>query len=204
VVQPRQREIEQASAGRKADDDSDEALVAKAAALRDTRSFDLLVDRHQPRVRAYLRRMTRESALADDLAQETFIRAWDKLTSFSGKGSFASWLMAIAHNQFLQAMRKMKRDRRLLDDVNETSEDFDMPSVTATSTIDSELPDLPKLLAVLTAPEQSVMLLGYGFGFSHSEITEVTGFALGTVKSHIHRGKAKIREKFRLGELDDA
>jgi RNA polymerase sigma-70 factor (ECF subfamily) len=204
VVHPGQREIEPANAGRENDDDSDEALVAKAAALRDTRSFDLLVDRHQSRVRAYLRRMTREAALADDLAQETFIRAWDKLTSFSGKGSFASWLMAIAHNQFLQAMRKMKRDRRLLDDVNATIKDFDMPSVTTTSTIDSELPDLPKLLSVLTDPEQSVMLLGYGFGFSHSEITEVTGFALGTVKSHIHRSKAKIREKFRLGELDDA
>ena len=204
MVHPGQREIEPANAGRENDDDSDEALVAKAAALRDTRSFDLLVDRHQSRVRAYLRRMTREAALADDLAQETFIRAWDKLASFSGKGSFASWLMAIAHNQFLQAMRKMKRDRRLMDDVNATIKDFDMPSVTATSAIDSELPDLPKLLAVLTAPEQSVMLLGYGFGFSHSEITEVTGFALGTVKSHIHRSKAKIREKFRLGELDDA
>jgi RNA polymerase sigma-70 factor (ECF subfamily) len=204
VVLPGQREIEQASAGREADDNSDEALVAKAAALRDTRSFDVLVDRHQSRVRAYLRRMTREPALADDLPQETFIRAWNKLSSFSGKGSFASWLMAIAHNQFLQAMRKMKRDRKLLDDVSATSEDFDMLSVATRSTTDGELPDLPKLLAVLTAPEQSVMLLGYGFGFSHAEITQVTGLALGTVKSHIYRGKAKIREKFRLGELDDA
>ena len=204
MVLPGQREIEQASAGREADDNSDEALVAKAAALRDTRSFDVLVDRHQSRVRAYLRRMTREPALADDLAQETFIRAWNKLSSFSGKGSFSSWLMAIAHNQFLQARRKMKRDRRLMDDVSATSEDFDMPAVAARSTIEGELPDLPKLLAVLTAPEQSVMLLGYGFGFSHAEIRDVTGLALGTVKSHIHRGKAKIREKFRLGELDDA
>ena len=204
MVLPGQRAIEQASAGREADADSDEALIANVTALHDTRSFDVLVDRHQSRVRAYLRRMTREPALADDLAQETFIRAWNKLASFSGKGSFASWLMAIAHNQFLQAMRKMKRDRRLLDDVSATSEDFDMPSVPTQSTTDGELPDLPRLLAVLTAPEQSVMLLGYGFGFSHSEITEVTGFALGTVKSHIHRSKAKIREKFRLGELDDA
>ena len=74
----------------------------------------------------------------------------------------------------------------------------------SSSATSSELPDLPKLLAILTGPEQAVMLLGYGFGFSHSEITEVTGIALGTVKSHIHRGKAKIREKFRIEELDDA
>ncbi|MGI9265791.1 MAG: RNA polymerase sigma factor [Gammaproteobacteria bacterium] len=204
MVHPGQREIDQPGAGPEADADSDEALIVKALALRDTRSFDVLVDRHQSRVRAYLRRMTREPALADDLAQETFIRAWNKLASFSGKGSFASWLMSIAHNQFLQAMRKMKRDRRLLDEVSAASEDIDMPSATPRSSTEGELPDLPKLLAVLSAAERSVMLLGYGFGFSHSEITEVTGFALGTVKSHIHRSKAKIREKFSLGELGNA
>ena len=142
--------------------------------------------------------------MADDLAQETFIRAWDKLTSFSGKGSFVSWLMAIAHNQFLQAIRKSKRERRLMDDLEIEKGEPAMQLDASSSATSSELPDLPKLLAILTGPEQAVMLLGYGFGFSHSEITEVTGIALGTVKSHIHRGKAKIREKFRIGELDDA
>lgn len=142
--------------------------------------------------------------MADDLAQETFIRAWDKLTSFSGKGSFVSWLMAIAHNQFLQAIRKSKRERRLMDDLEIEKGEPAMQLDASSSATSSELPDLPKLLAILTGPEQAVMLLGYGFGFSHSEITEVTGIALGTVKSHIHRGKAKIREKFRIEELDDA
>ena len=172
--------------------------------MRDTVSFGLLVDRHQSRVRAYLRQITREPALADDLAQETFIRAWNKLASFSGKGSFVSWLMAIAHNQFLQAIRKSKRERRLMDDLEIEKGEPAMQLDASSSATSSELPDLPKLLAILTGPEQAVMLLGYGFGFSHSEITEVTGIALGTVKSHIHRGKAKIRKKFRIGELDDA
>ena len=172
--------------------------------MRDTDSFGLLVDRHQTRVRAYLRQMTREPAMADDLAQETFIRAWNKLASFSGKGSFVSWLMAIAHNQFLQAIRKSKRERRLMDDLEIEKGEPAMQLAASSSATSSELPDLPKLLAVLTEQEQSVMLLGYGFGFSHVEITKVTGMALGTVKSHIYRGKARIRDKFGLEELDDA
>ena len=136
--------------------------------------------------------------MADDLAQETFIRAWDKLTSFSGKGSFVSWLMAIAHNQFLQAIRKSKRERRLMDDLEIEKGEPAMQLDASSSATSSELPDLPKLLAILTGPEQAVMLLGYGFGFSHSEITEVTGIALGTVKYHIHWGTAKIGEMFRI------
>lgn len=142
--------------------------------------------------------------MADDLAQETFIRAWNKLASFTGKGSFASWLMAIAHNQFLQAIRKSKRERRLMDDLKIEKGEPAMQLDASSSPTSGELPDLPKLLAVLTEQEQTVMLLGYGFGFSHAEITRVTGMALGTVKSHIYRGKARIRDKFGLEESDNA
>ena len=142
--------------------------------------------------------------MADDLAQETFIRAWNKLASFSGKGSFVSWLMAIAHNQFLQAIRKSKRERRLREELEIEKGEPAMQLDASSSATSSELPDLPKLLAVLTEPEQTVMLLGYGFGFSHAEITTVTGMALGTVKSHIYRGKARIRDKFGLEEPDNA
>lgn len=179
-------------------------MIARVVALNDAVGFGILVDRYQGKVRGYLRQMTRESALADDLAQETFIRAWDKIASFSGRGSFSSWLMAIAHNQFLQAMRKSKRERQFLEEIDAETRERDIGPRAMTSSTSSELPDLPKVLAILTGPEQAVMMLGYGFGFSHAEITEITGLALGTVKSHIHRGKARIRAHFRLEELDDA
>jgi len=68
---------------------------------------------------------------------------------------------------------------------------------------DAESVDLPRLLAVLSAEERQVMILAYAWGMSHGEIVEVTGLALGTVKSHIHRGKARIRERFRIGEIGD-
>jgi RNA polymerase sigma-70 factor (ECF subfamily) len=155
----------------------------------------VLVTRHQSKVRGYLRQLTRNPAMADDLAQETFIRAWDKLASFSGKGSFLSWLLAIAHKQFLQSLRKNKRDQRLLSEI-ESDPGEDAGASFRSGTSSEELADLPALLGVLSEPERTTLVLAYGYGLSHGEIGEATGMALGTIKSHIHRGKAKIRERF--------
>jgi RNA polymerase sigma-70 factor (ECF subfamily) len=204
VAVPRKSEVIGSTGESAPEDDSDEALVARAVGFGDTDSFGILVDRYQSRVRAYLRQMTREPAAADDLAQETFIRAWTKMDTFSGKGSFSSWLMAIAHNQFLQTVRQSQRQRRLVERLEAEARTSEALSGKYASPSPSELPDLPRLLAILSGPERSVMLLGYGFGYSHGEIADITGLALGTVKSHIHRGKARIRETFRLEELDNA
>lgn len=201
---PRKSEVIGSTGESAPEDDSDEALVARAVGFGDTDSFGILVDRYQSRVRAYLRQMTREPAAADDMAQETFIRAWTKMDTFSGKGSFSSWLMAIAHNQFLQTVRQSQRQRRLVERLEAEARTSEALSGKSASPSPSELPDLPRLLAILSGPERSVMLLGYGFGYSHGEIADITGLALGTVKSHIHRGKARIRETFRLEELDNA
>ena len=190
--------------GSSADGLSDEALVAQAAALRDRESFSMLVTRHQAKVRGYLRQLSRDPATADDLAQETFIRAWDKLASFSGKGRFLSWLLAIAHKQFLQSVRKSKRDERLLEGLeNESSVHGDEPGARPAAT-DSDQVDLPRLLSVLSEPERTALVLAYGYGLSHGEIVEVTGMALGTVKSHVHRGKERIRKRFDPEQTDHA
>lgn len=85
---------------------SDEELVARAVAARDQAAFGELVRRHQSRVRNWLRQLTRNAATADDIAQEAFIKAWNKLDSFSGQGRFAAWLMKIAYTEFLMSDRK--------------------------------------------------------------------------------------------------
>ena len=87
------------------DELSDEALVASVVAARDAAAFEALVRRHQSRVRNWLRLLARSSARADDLAQETFIRAWERAHTFSGRGKFVSWLMKIAYNAFLEECR---------------------------------------------------------------------------------------------------
>lgn len=177
---------------------SDEELVAIAVAAGDQAAFGELVRRHQSRVRAWLRQLTGDAAEADDLAQETFLRAWTRLNTFAGRGRFLAWLMKLAYNEFLQAVRGSQRRRRLAGEYEAQAAVLGRTADDSLSGTAAELPDLPRLLAVLGEEERHVMLLGYGCGFSQSEISEITGMALGTVKSHMHRGKARIRESFAL------
>jgi len=177
---------------------SDEELVAVAVAAGDQSAFGELVRRHQSRVRGWLRQLTGDVAEADDLAQETFLKAWTRLNTFAGRGRFSAWLMKLAYNEFLQSVRGAQRRRRLAGEYQADAMVLGRTADESLSGTAAEVPDLPRLLAVLGEEERHVMLLGYGCGFSQSEIGEITGMALGTVKSHMHRGKARIREAFAL------
>lgn len=171
---------------------SDEALVASVVTARDTAAFEALVRRHQSKVRNWLRQLTRDSARADDLAQETFIRAWERAHTFTGRGKFASWLMKIAYNSFLQSRRGDARRARLAADAASVAD------VEAVAAGGDEWPDLAAMLGVLSTEEQLALVLCHAHGLSHSEVAEVIDMPLGTVKSHVHRAKAKIRERFAL------
>lgn len=174
---------------------SDEALAARAAALRDPEIFGVLVSRHQARVRGYLLQLAGNPAAADDMAQDAFIRAWDRLETYAGRGRFLSWMMAIAHKQFLQSVRKGRRTRRLVAEMEHQTAPNGLPEG-ATAADGANLADVATLLSALSEDERTVMVLAYGYGLSHSEIVDVTGLALGTVKSHIHRGKERLRKRF--------
>lgn len=172
---------------------SDEDLVARVMAARDQAAFGELVRRHQSRVRSWLRRLTRNPATADDIAQDAFIRAWDRLHTFSGQGRFAAWLMKVAYTEFLMHHRKARAEQRLAVAVEAGSTG---PPVHDPSGDESVAADLDRVLGVLGEEERVVMILCYAHGLSHSEASEVTSLPLGTVKSHIQRGKARIRQQF--------
>lgn len=165
-------------------------LVALVVASRDQQAFTELVKRHEHTVRAMLARMTGNHALADDLAQETFLTAWRKIESFSGKGAFKGWLCRIAYTEFLQAHRKRKATQAVMDrfrEVREVEEQVvhDWDSGTAL--------DLDRALSSLSEAERVCIVLCYSVGLTHEEVAETTNTPLGTVKSHIRRGKEKMR-----------
>ncbi len=165
--------------------------------MKDTRAFGELVARHQGQVRGCLRQLTRNNAEADDLAQDTFMRAWDKLGTYSRKGSFAPWLMKLAYNVFLGSRRKAASRNRLTDALAAEADVFDA----SVAMPDGEAAwDLPVMLAALSEEERAVMVMGYAYGYSHAEISQVTGMPVGTIKSHMHRAKARIRKEFALPE----
>ena len=171
----------------------DEELVARALATRDPADYEALIRAYQSDVRNWLRHLTGDPEWADDLAQETFIRAWERLHTIIDASKFRAWVMKIAYNMFLQSRRKQVRETKLADALGReqlAGESYGIPSP------DAGLADLPRMLAALTREEHIAMVLCYAYGMSHREIAELTEMPLGTVKSHIRRGVAQIRDRF--------
>ena len=170
----------------------DHQLVARIISGEDTDAFGELVRRHQSHVRNFLRKLSGDYTLADDLAQDTFMHAWDKLQTFSGRGTFIGWLLKVAYTTFLQSKRKSKRYAEILDEVGHVA---DVEERKSTMPVE-EVGDLDRFLAVLTEEERAIMVMSYACGLSHREISDATDMPVGTVKSVIFRGKEKIRTNF--------
>ena len=165
--------------------------MSQVVARQDADAFGELVRRHQSQVRNFLRKITRDYVLADDLAQDAFLHAWDKIHTFRGKGSFIGWLLKVAYTTFLQSKRKSNRYVEILDEVGQQTDNRIIDE-------SNEVADLDKFLAVLSEEERAVMILSYACGLSHREIGDAASLPVGTVKSIIFRGKEKIRESFEI------
>jgi len=162
---------------------NDTASAERRAATGDVAAFGALVRQHQSSVRGFLRRLTRGNhALADDLAQDTFLEAHRKIAQFQGHGSFTGWLYAIAWSRFLMENRKRKLEP--LDDMDERVAPESDPAIKL---------DLEKAMAMLRAPERSALTLCFALGMPHEEAATVMGVPLGTLKSHVARGREKLK-----------
>ena len=172
----------------------DHELVARIVSHNDTQAFGELIRRHQSHVRNFLRKLTGDTALADDLSQDCFLHAWDKLSTYSGHGTFIGWLLKVAYTTFLQSKRRSKRYAEILTEVGQVAE-AESKSYTQAN---EEVTDLDKLLAILEEEERAIMIMSYACGLSHREIGAATDKPVGTIKSVIHRSKEKIRSGFEL------
>jgi RNA polymerase sigma factor (sigma-70 family) len=168
--------------------------VALLAAVRDgsERAFNMLIDRHQQAVRAFLRGLTARDQ-ADDIAQETFLAAWTNARSFRGEASVRSWLCSIAWRKVKASQRTWFRGRwrdTTYHGMTSTDEGHSMAA--------AEELALHQALALLPSDQRAAVMLCLGCGLSHSETAEALDMPLGTVKSHVLRGRTRLREV--LGE----
>jgi RNA polymerase sigma-70 factor (ECF subfamily) len=160
--------------------------LERRAATGDVAAFGILVRQHQSALRGFLRRLTRgDHALADDLSQETFLEAHRKIAQFQGSGSFGGWLYAIAWSRFLMETRRRKLEP--LDDEMLESE-FTVPESASVARL-----DLERAFALLKPAERAAITLCHAAGMSHEEAATALQLPLGTVKSHIARGKEKLK-----------
>jgi RNA polymerase sigma factor (sigma-70 family) len=161
-----------------------EAAVVVLAAAGDDRAFEELVRRRQGALRALLRRLSGNAALADDLAQQCFVQAWSRLKSLRAPGAFGGWLRQIAIRTWL-AQSRLNSPRL---------EEFDVDAQDPAAPDPSLALDLDRLLGRLSEAERTCIVLAYAEGLTHAEIAAATGWPLGTVKSHVLRGSARLRQ----------
>jgi RNA polymerase sigma-70 factor, ECF subfamily len=176
---------------------SDGQLIARVVVSDDRHAFSELVRRHQSSLRATLRKLASNAALADDLAQEAFLLAYRNLKSFRQDAKFSTWLYRIAYNVFLADARKMKE--------LPMPEDMDVDALSPPGFAEKNHParqaalriDLERAMSVLSDAERAAIVQCYHNDLSHEEAAEVLGCPVGTVKTHVLRAKQKM--KARLG-----
>ena len=162
----------------------EEALVA-AAQAGSTDAFARLVERHQQPLRAFLRRACGNWAQADDLAQETFLTAWSRMGGLKAGASVRSWLCGIGYHKHLTAVRSGSRDR-VRDASYETKREAPCgPDVADRMALEAAMADL-------ATEQRACVALCLAADFSHAEAAEALGLPLGTVKSHVTRGRARL------------
>ena len=158
--------------------------LAGLAAAGDRAAFGELVRRHGSAVRGLLRRMGAQPSTADDIAQDAFLTAFERVAEFRGEGTFAAWVKRIAARLYV---RRWRKDSRMTEEVEQDDEGHGGE----VSTVDRI--DLDEAMKSLSDQERLCVSLCYGAGLSHAEAAETIGAPLGTVKSHVKRGLDKLR-----------
>lgn len=183
---------------------TDERELIRRARAGDDRAFELLLNKYSKRIFEYCKRMVADTAVAEDLAQEAFVKFYFALPKFDAAKPVTAFLFRIAHNLCIDWYRKKK----LLTTSLTAGEDEDEPEVLEIAD-DKLAPDvlarraevqaaIDEALASLPATYRSSLVLRYREGLSYEEIAAVTNLPVGTIKSHIHRGRRILQQKLSL------
>jgi RNA polymerase sigma factor (sigma-70 family) len=172
---------------------SDAELITRVLEHDDRHAFSTLVRRHQSAVRGLLRRLTcGNESHADDLAQETFWRAYRGLRGYRGGARLSTWLHRIAYNTFLNSTRRKEPEGL---DADPEAPSRDRPLLRH---------DLGRALVDLAPAERAAITLAFGREHTHHEVAAILDCPLGTVKTHIARGKEKLRKRLAAWEPREA
>lgn len=161
-------------------------LISLVVISDDRRAFARLIEAYQPLLHTFFLNLTAgDEALCDDLAQETFIKAYTNIRQFQGLAKFKTWLFRIGYNEFYSHLR---HNREML-----TEEPLEHPDLLGyDETSNDARMDLNTAMQHLSADERTVISLFYVNDLPIKKITAITGMPEGTIKSHISRAKAKL------------
>jgi RNA polymerase sigma-70 factor (ECF subfamily) len=167
---------------------SDEQLVVLVQSTEDVAAYSELVKRHQMSLFAFLYRYTDEKYLAEDLTQDTFIKALNKIHLFKQKSTFKTWLFSIAYREFLQAKRKTGIFHNFINKIKQnTSQRYLMK-------VDDSI-DLNHALKQLSDNQKAVLLLCDASGMSNTEAAIALDMPLGSLKTYIKQARSIMQKQ---------
>ena len=142
--------------------------------------------------RFFLHQTLGNEALSDDLAQDTFIKAYTNISKFRGLSSFQTWLMRIAYNVFYDYCRKMSNEQLVMSNANEEMKNVSAAHSSFITSNSSLKMDIYQALSLLKDDERTCITLQLIDGYDIAKIADITQMKQGTVKSHLSRGKEKL------------
>ena len=177
-------------------DEPSDADLARRIGRGDRDAAGALIDRYQWLVRAFLLRITGRHDLADDLAQETFLRVLRYADRYDPQYAMRTWLLTIARRLWINELRRGRgRGRNAMTPADSLASDRPGPAklVEYADELDATRRTLADAMATLTEPQQTALLLFHQQDLSLADAAEVMAIPIGTVKSHLHRGRAALR-----------
>jgi RNA polymerase sigma-70 factor, ECF subfamily len=163
----------------------------------DTEAFAILVRRHRARVRRLGMSFFHDEEEADDFTQDVFVKAYTALASFKGRSLFSTWLLRIAYNTAINS-KKRRREQVHLDPEIEIA---GSPGTDEAHIREETARAVREAMAELQPRQALCVELYFYYDLKYSEIGEITGFPVNTIKSHVFRAKRILRE--RLGEIGE-
>ena len=188
------------------DDSRSDRELVRLCLQGDERAAHELVSRFERPVFSQVQRMVRDQELAEDLAQEAFVRAFDRLEQYDPSYKFSSWLFKIAHNLTIDHLRKKELDTVSIHGAPDATTPDEQEATAVTLESRQERPDerfeaealgeeIEAAIGELRPDYREAVLLRHVQGHSYREISEIMDVPLGTVKTYIHRARAELQEK---------
>jgi RNA polymerase sigma-70 factor (ECF subfamily) len=167
-----------------------EGALVQRACTGDARAFERLYREHSGRVYGLCLRMTRDSTVAEDCTQETFINAWRALASFETRSSLGTWLHRIAINVVLGRRRRVSPEAVSLEEEQDGSGEWQWVLETPL-----EVREIESAIEGLPQGARDAVVLHAIYGYSHQEAAQMLGIAEGTCKAQLHRARRLLRER---------
>jgi len=168
----------------------------RAAGARDPDAFEAVYREHVGRVHALCLRMTGDAREAEELTQDVFVRAWERLPSFRGESALGTWLHRLAVNVVLETARGTRRRERRVEPTSDLA--ALAPAAGAAGAAPDERialdMDMERAIAGLPQAVRTVFVLHDIEGYRHDEIARLTGGAVGTMRSQLHRARRLLME----------